>query len=82
MAALVLLGLGAPFAPNLPYHYKNAGDMGEGQQGAFVGFGAPHVLGLLAELASRALKAACFQKLHVLRRIRPEAVGILVERCA
>ena len=47
------------------------------QQG-FGTFGGPHIQSLLTEVASRALKAAWFQKWFVHRRLRPEAFGGLI----
>lgn len=74
IATLILLSLKAPFDKGLPFQKKG------GRQAGFVTFGAPHIVTLVAEATSRALKAACFQKYQVHRRIRPEAVGGLVER--
>lgn len=76
IAALILLGLKAPFDKGLPFQRPDAQD----KQAGFVTFGAPHIVGLVAEVASRALKAATFQKYHVHLRIRPEAVGGHVDR--
>jgi hypothetical protein len=42
-------------------------------------FGAPHVLSLVTEVATRALKAVWFQKWFVHRRLRPEELGGRVE---
>lgn len=47
-------------------------------QSGFGTFGAPHILSLLTEVASRALKAAWYQKWYVHRRFRPEAFGGLI----
>jgi len=44
------------------------------QQG-FVTFGEPHILSLVTEVATRALKAMWFQKWFVHRRLRPEEFG-------
>jgi len=70
-ACLFLLGAGAPFDPGLPFHYADYIDK---QQG-FAQFGGPHILTLVPEVATRALKAVRFQKFNVHRRLRPEAVG-------
>lgn len=70
-ACLVLLGLRAPFDPGLPFERP---DFVDKQQG-FAQFGAPHLLTLVTEVATRALKAVRFQKFNVHRRLRPEAVG-------
>lgn len=59
-------GMGAPLNPGNPYlHSQN--------QDGFGTFGGPHIASLLAEVASRALKAVWFQKWFVHRRLRPEA---------
>ncbi len=70
-ACLILLGLGAPFDPGLPFGDRDYRDK---QQG-FAQFGGPHILTLLTEVATRALKAVRYQKFNVHRRLRPEAVG-------
>jgi membrane-associated phospholipid phosphatase len=49
------------------------------RQGAFVTFGGPAVLDLLARAARDALMAAWFQKWQLHRKLRPEAYGGLVE---
>jgi hypothetical protein len=70
-ACLILLSLGAPFDPGNPY--ANAK-----KQDAFGTFGGPHILSLVTEVATRALKAVWYQKWFVHRRLRPEAFGGLV----
>jgi len=65
-ACLILLGLGAPYDPGLPSASSH-------NQYGFVEFGPPHVLSLVTEVATRALKAVWAQKWFVHRRIRPEA---------
>ncbi|MEE2939522.1 MAG: vanadium-dependent haloperoxidase [Planctomycetota bacterium] len=65
-AGLMLLSLGsAAFASNNPYKTS-------AKQGAFVNFGGPEVLDLVAKASGCALKAAWFQKWGVHRRSRPE----------
>ncbi|CDF40600.1 vanadium-dependent bromoperoxidase, vBPO [Chondrus crispus] len=49
-------------------------------QRGFAHFGGPHILSLVTEVATRALKAVRFQKFNTHRRLRPEAVGGLIER--
>jgi len=67
-AALILLGLGAPADPGNPYgRYRKTAPFGT--------FGGPHILSLVTEVATRALKAVWFQKWYVHRRLRPEAFG-------
>lgn len=70
-ACLILLGAGAPLDAGNPYNHAITTD-------AFGTFGDPHILSLVAEVATRALKAAWFQKWYVHRRLRPEEFGGLV----
>ncbi len=70
-ACLILLGLKAPFDRGIPFQ---AADHRDGQQG-FAQFGGPHILTLVPEVATRALKAVRYQKFNIHRRLRPEAVG-------
>lgn len=57
------------FSPDNPY----AGDMPSGAtQDPFATFGGAHVLALMSEVATRALKAVWYQKWVVHRRLRPE----------
>src|SRR6185503_16835219 len=60
--------LGAPFAAGLPPASSTT-------QSGFAEFGGPHVLSLVTEVATRALKAAWCQKWLVHRRLRPEEFG-------
>lgn len=73
-ACLILLGMGAPFDPGIPFQGE---DFRDKQQG-FAHFGGPHILSLVTEVATRALKAVRFQKFNVHRRLRPEGVGGLL----
>ena len=67
-AALILLALEAPVDQGNPYlHSRN--------QEGFGTYGGPHLLSLVTEVATRALKAVWFQKWFVHRRLRPEAFG-------
>ncbi len=70
-ACLILLGLKAPFDPGLPFELP---DWVDKQQG-FAQFGGPHILTLVTEVATRALKAVRYQKFNVHRRLRPEALA-------
>jgi hypothetical protein len=70
-AALILQGLGAPADPGLPFQLSDSVDK---QQG-FAQFGGPHILTLVTEVATRALKAVRYQKFNVHRRVRPEALA-------
>lgn len=73
-AALILLGspsqggMFAPFDPGNPY-------LSSANQQGFGTFGPPHILTLVTEVATRALKAVWFQKWFVHRRLRPEEFG-------
>lgn len=70
-ACLFLLATGAPFDAGNPYN-------GSTKQDAFGTFGGPHILSLVTEVASRALKAVWYAKYFVHRRSRPEAFGGVV----
>ena len=72
-ACLILLDIHAPFAPGVPYQ-------GSTTQIGFGTFGGPHILSLVTEVATRALKAVWYQKWFVHRRLRPEAFGGLVHQ--
>lgn len=67
-ACLILLGMNAPFDKGNPYHNSKT-------QTGFGTFGGPHILSLVTEVATRALKAVWHQKWDVNRRLRPEAFG-------
>ena len=70
--ALKLLSWGAETDPGNPYNgYRN--------QAAFATLGGPHLLALVSEVASRALKVVWRQKWQVHLRQRPEAYGGLVQ---
>ncbi|ASC71588.1 Vanadium-dependent bromoperoxidase, putative [Halomicronema hongdechloris C2206] len=77
-ACLIMLSLGVPFDPGIPFQRADHIDK---QQG-FAHFGGPHILSLVTEVATRALKAVRFQKFNVHRRARPEAIGGLIHRYA
>ncbi len=72
-ACLWLIDNGAPLNRGNPY-----GSNRSRTQVGFGMFGAPHVKALLAEVATRALKAVWFQKWFVHRTLRPEEFGGLV----
>lgn len=72
-ALLILLGMGAPFDPGNPYT-NNPTQVG------FATFGGPHILSLLTEVATRALKAVWNQKWQVHRRLRPEVFAARCDR--
>jgi len=70
-ACLILLDLQVPFDPANPYVDSETQD-------GFGTFGGPHILSLVTEVATRALKAVWFQKWNVHRRLRPEVMGRLI----
>ena len=70
-ACLILLGNGTPFDPGIPFQLPDNLDH---QQG-FAHFGGPHILTLVTEVATRALKAVRYQKFNIHRRLRPEALA-------
>src|SRR5919197_5407831 len=72
-ACLILLADGNRFDPLLPYQNSNT-------QIGFGTFGGPHILSLVTEVATRALKTVWYQKWVVHRRLRPEAFGGLIHR--
>jgi len=70
-ACLSMMAMGVPFDPGLPFQERDALD----HQQAFAHFGGPHILSLVTEVATRALKAVRYQKFNVHRRLRPEAIA-------
>jgi hypothetical protein len=70
-ACLWLVDNGAPLNPANPY-------LASATQDGFGTFGAPHIKTLVAEAATRALKAVWYQKWFVHRNLRPEEFGGLV----
>jgi len=64
-----------PFDENNPYGSNGSTIV----QGAFGQFGNPHLMTLVTEPSTRALKAVWFQKWRVHRRLRPEEFGGRVE---
>ena len=75
-ACLILLGNGASFDPGIPFQEDDDRDH---QQG-FAHFGGPHILSLVTEVATRALKAVRFQKYNVHRRCRPEVLAARITK--
>lgn len=83
-AALILLSEAYDLDHGLPYHGKAKRKFpfpnampGDNNRMPFALFGAPHLLTLVTEVSSRALKAVRLQKFSVHRRLRPEAAGAL-----
>ncbi|WP_053992899.1 vanadium-dependent haloperoxidase [Mangrovimonas sp. TPBH4] len=75
-ACLILLGRNTPFDPGIPFQQDNKIDH---QQG-FAHFGGPHILTLVTEVATRALKAVRFQKYAIHRRCRPEVLAARITK--
>ncbi len=76
-ATLILLTEEFGFDPGIPYHGDSDTDMPRWNRKPFALFGGPHLLTLVTEVSSRALKAVRSQKFSVHRRLRPEAAGAL-----
>ena len=70
-ACLILLNAGAPFDPGVPFQVADEKD----KQRGFAQYGGPHILTLVTEVATRALKAVRYQKFNIHRRLRPEALA-------
>lgn len=78
-ACLFLIDNGAPLNAGNPYTPGYPGNpAGSKTQAGFGTFGGPHIKAIVAEVATRALKAVWFQKWFVHRHLRPEAYGGLV----
>ncbi len=67
-ACLIMLGQGTRLDPGLPLYNAKA-------QAGFAQCGGPHILTLVTEVATRALKAVWYQKWFVHFRLRPEEYG-------
>lgn len=81
-ACLILLGMGAPTDPGFAHlsgardSYPSGADEGRAANaGGFALYGGPHILTLVTEVATRALKAARYQKFNNHLRLRPEALA-------
>ncbi|MEM9052270.1 MAG: vanadium-dependent haloperoxidase, partial [Bacteroidota bacterium] len=70
-ACLIMLSSGADFDPGIPFQDSDRRDH---QQG-FATYGGPHILTLVTEVATRALKAVRYQKFNIHRRCRPEVIA-------
>jgi hypothetical protein len=82
-ACIILLGMGTPFDPGFD-HLSGVGvaaaDVATRRNaGGFALYGGPHILTLVTEVATRALKAVRFQKFNNHIRLRPEALAARVE---
>lgn len=82
-ACFILLEMGSPFDPS--FDNLSGGGMSANNPdsrrhaGGFALYGGPHILSLLTEVATRALKAVRYQKFNVHRRLRPEALAARLE---
>lgn len=74
-AALLMLSGEAKWTPGNPY---GTGGSLERREAGFGVLGGPHILALVSEVATRALKIVWSQKWQVHLRLRPEAYGGLV----
>ncbi|NEP17091.1 MAG: vanadium-dependent haloperoxidase [Leptolyngbya sp. SIO4C1] len=82
-ACIILLGMGTPFDPGFD-HLSGVGAAAgmaatRRHAGGFALYGGPHILNLVTEVATRALKAVRFQKFNSHIRLRPEALAARVE---
>ncbi|MFW8630835.1 vanadium-dependent haloperoxidase [Vibrio natriegens] len=79
-AGLILLGMKVPFDPGFD-NLSGASQLhvnGQSQNreaGGFALWGGPHILTLVTEVATRALKAVRYQKFNTHCRLRPEALA-------
>ncbi|MEO0948353.1 MAG: bromoperoxidase [Cyanobacteria bacterium J06641_5] len=82
-ACLILLEMGTPFDPSFDHLSGVGAAAGNAatrrHAGGFALYGGPHVLTLVTEVATRALKAVRFQKFNNHIRLRPEALAARVE---
>lgn len=82
-ACLILLEMGAPSDPACD-HLSGVGAASRDiatrrHAGGFALYGGPHILTLVTEVATRALKAVRFQKFNNHIRLRPEALAERIE---
>ena len=82
-ACIVLLGMKTPFDPSFD-HLSGGGAAADKittrrNAGGFALYGSPHILTLVMEVATRALKAVRFQKFNNHLRLRPEALAARIE---
>ena len=82
-ACIILLGMGTPFDPSFDHLSGVGAAAGNGDTrrnaGGFALYGGPHILTLVTEVATRALKAVRFQKFNNHIRLRPEALAARIE---
>ncbi|MEM8895217.1 MAG: vanadium-dependent haloperoxidase [Bacteroidota bacterium] len=75
-ACIIMLGAGASADPGIPFQQPDRLD----HQTGFALYGGPHILTLVTEVATRALKAVRYQKFNVHRRCRPEVLAARMEK--
>ena len=82
-ACIILLEMRTPFDPAFDHLSGVGAAAGNGatrrNAGGFALYGGPHVLTLVTEVATRALKAVRFQKFNNHIRLRPEALAARIE---
>lgn len=78
-ACLILLGHKAPFDPMFD-ELSGMGTHENANVGGFALWGGPHILTLVTEVATRALKAVRYQKFQNHLRLRPEALAARIEK--
>lgn len=95
-ACLILLSMGTPFDPafdklsgngelffnSLDINGTLSLETHRRQAGGFALYGGPHILTLVTEVATRALKAVRYQKFNNHIRLRPEALAARIHRSA
>ncbi|MEM8831463.1 MAG: vanadium-dependent haloperoxidase, partial [Cyanobacteria bacterium P01_G01_bin.19] len=82
-ACIILLGMETPFDPG--FDHLSGGGVAAGNvdtrrhAGGFALYGGPHILNLVTEVSTRALKAVRFQKFNDHIRLRPEALAARID---
>jgi hypothetical protein len=76
-AALLMLSGGANWTPGTPYSNNHPNSLAQREAG-FGTLGGPHILALVSEVATRALKVVWHEKWQVHLRLRPEVFAGLV----
>ena len=81
-ACLILLSQkeSQDFAPFDSNFVNLSGEFPNSRAGGFALFGGPHILSLVTEVATRALKAVRYQKFQVHRRLRPEVLAARIAK--
>ncbi|MEM6409497.1 MAG: vanadium-dependent haloperoxidase [Pseudomonadota bacterium] len=84
-ACLILLGMKTPFDPGFAHlsgmrkSFPLSGAV-DPNAGGFALYGGPHILSMVTEVATRALKAARYQKFNTHIRARPEVLAAHIEK--